>query len=1685
MSTICEKKCSTVIYNNDLINITEIDEVASNGVDLESFILYNLAYSTLPSELYPSEYKSLDIFPANDIKQTNIINNTDSNITSELFALDINFSEESVGNTEYDFLIGNIEKTIYLDPSNISYYDCSFQYDLSYNNDLQFTTDNSWSVIINRNVSPMNEFAAFNSNLNEINDKYPFTVNESFNYNTKYSLFVDGYYFTKNTLNQNVPELSDIVYSLAYNNLYGVTNDPTYNYNETTDFVKYQFIQEDPVILVDISGNETVSQLSIGNNVGGDLPSTDVSVNMFKAIMEENNVDINTIMDGAKVSIVLGDEVKGGYYPDSNANGIFSTSDSNPNAPQEIFQINPFLSTYIKDGIVKAPHKFKIYNGSVTLTNVNSDNLNNIIVDSGIEVLKTPYNSTNGFITINSSNSYDRVTFPNGENTDFTKSVQILYQSDVSNGEVSLNYAMRTGSIVEFSILTLFPLISKYVMNDGRDVAINNDTLLVIADGKPNDTYYDSSFNSTITFESNYYPGKNTVGIISIENKSYIYDSSSNSAVIYYDNNEEYEIEGSESNVSIENYYFPDLSGVYRVHLKTKHLSDISENAILTNGKFTTYYNIENEYENAINDMNPVLTTHKNKVSFFTNDYNVVTCYNKLLSIPIEYKFVLDNPTVNISSIKHRIDISFQDVDANGNLFQNYATYDDNSIMYLNKQVVSRISTLVNSSDITTDDKVKFPVKKYNFYKVTETSTYNIVFNSNLPLYVDLYIELFDIQETVEYYELYDERGVKILCQKIINHFSANNIALSLANVSLNDSNTSSILIITPYLLYSTYLNIEFTNNEYDDVWQSVSETVLFDPYYDKCVTIYGLVDGSDALVNVYIQFDSINVFNESDYYVLQNQETGNYNFIVNEHEYTIENMDALNNFNLYTLWEDVTNETDLTPYTIVTYTENSISLEINDMSGNLLSKITQLYGFNFNYQILASDQTIFKVDTTIDGEMTTEYLGSSEVDGTLTLADGVEFTYIGTPQTGYTEVFTLNPDKAQVILVNDTTYINSVDTNPYYLELTDLAYSNDEEVANKTVVVSSITEKGYITKNIVFTQLRGYSSDNITILRTPSSAKFYIIYTDPVDGITKKLSDIIPNFYYGLIQHIDNLEQEGIAHNIVVSKPKQVKGYYDEDSNEYILPNFENHVSEESTPFTNFKKAIDATIIGEASILSDNSISVFNINVVGGNWTTTIENPDGSVLFESSGNLTNYQVLTPFAYSRNVKSFNIEYSFTLNVSDIIVNKSTDGFIGNPVSSTYVPYGVYTNNELLNGIVLSNVKFTRNSEITWIESFIAYNVISPPQYYSSFVNPYYTVNKITDLPYDYTEITPNAVVNYYYDVFTTNMNQFEYMDDNDILFTISKLFNKPLVSFKTNKLVTPYNFDIKGNYIKISVWINTSSGREIIDTLYKEINELGTIDDMTDTIYRHRKMIVDRLSDGSYQVKYRQKSTIMTDNRICDYNIVFNIGNAFLPVPSPNPIYLDSYSYMGGEKVSFYQSDIHYYGDSYYILFDKYSADINCSYAEVLSDINVNQIQFTVSSHYRKIVSLNSIEYSDSRKINIPELLKESGINPKTIFLSDWIIDASYETQLIGISFDSLNQNGLELIQGLFTSKTTENLPKALYIERQDILKVISVAGTNVVRITNSGNFHNSRINTNLIQLMEVKNIPSVCDDDV
>jgi hypothetical protein len=683
MSIICEKKCSTVIYNNDLINIAEIDEISTSNVDIESFILCNLAYSTLPGDLYPSEYKSLDIYPANDIKLTNLINNTDSNITSELFALDINFSEEIKGVTEYDFLIGNIEKTIYLDPSNVSYYDCSFQYDLSYNNDLQLTTDNSWNVLFDRNMSPMNEFAAFNSKLNEINDKYPFTINESSNYNVNYSLFVDGYYFTKNSINKNVPEVFDNEYSLARNNLSGVINNPNYNYNESLDFVKYQFYQPDPTIPVDISGIETVYQLSIGDKNGFDLPSTNVSVDMFKAIIAENNVDINTITDGAKVSIVLGDKVKGGYYPDNIATGIFATSDSDPNAPHDIFQINPFLSTYIKEGIAKAPHKFKIYNGSVTLTDVNSDNINNIIVDSGIEVLKTPYNNTNGFININGSNSYNRITYPNGKNTEFTNTVQILYQSDVSNSQLYLDNAMRTGTIVEFSVLTLFPIIVKYSINsdDNREIAVSNDTLLVIADNKENDTYYDSSFNNTIMFESNYYPGKNTVGIISIENKSYIYDSSSNSAVVYFNNDETYAIEGTEAIVSIENYYFSDLSGLYRVHLKSKHLSDISENAILSNGIFTTYDNIENGYSDIPNDIDPVLSTHKNKVSFFTNDYNVVTCYNKLLSIPIEYNFVLDNPTVNISSIKHRIDVSFQDVDANGNLFQNYATYDDNSII--------------------------------------------------------------------------------------------------------------------------------------------------------------------------------------------------------------------------------------------------------------------------------------------------------------------------------------------------------------------------------------------------------------------------------------------------------------------------------------------------------------------------------------------------------------------------------------------------------------------------------------------------------------------------------------------------------------------------------------------------------------------------------------------------------------------------------------------------------------------------------------------------------------------------------------------------------------------------------------------------------------------------------------------
>jgi hypothetical protein len=151
------------------------------------------------------------------------------------------------------------------------------------------------------------------------------------------------------------------------------------------------------------------------------------------------------------------------------------------------------------------------------------------------------------------------------------------------------------------------------------------------------------------------------------------------------------------------------------------------------------------------------------------------------------------------------------------------------------------------------------------------------------------------------------------------------------------------------------------------------------------------------------------------------------------------------------------------------------------------------------------------------------------------------------------------------------------------------------------------------------------------------------------------------------------------------------------------------------------------------------------------------------------------------------------------------------------------------------------------------------------------------------------------------------------------------------------------------------------------------------------------------------------------------------------------------------------------------MIVDKYNTDTNFNYNTLL-DGTIREVYFPVRSHSFKEIYLGSIVDACGNIVDQSEYLSQ--IDIADISNVAWTLDSSFSLQYIGITLSGLSTKGINDIGNLLKYAPGESLSsKALYVKRQDAIRLTNVLGNNLFRVTNSGNVQTQRMVTSNVSL--------------
>ena len=1643
------------VVNKDLMDLTEISNSITSKTTgtvseevLEQIICYNLVQNTLPLDLSNNidQNQTLTVSGGKEKMNGIMISNNDDVFDSELLAMKLSYTTNAATTNDetYTYSMGNtFSSTIVKKGTTVSYENSALKITVDFNNDIQYSLNQNdgpsdWNVQFTRDRDSLNNyFAAVNSNLNTSNGSYPMYIEEltSDDYivnDGRYISSIDG------STNEHIYSTFNSSYSLSTNNLdYSIVSNHSY---ESSDFTMYKLVQDSPTVTLYIDTDASNLPISTSTNTN----ISDVSLSVFESnvatALANRGLTINDIKDGFKIEVYIADDSSGGF--NVNNNDILTIGTNN------IKDSNAFTAVGIRSG--NEDMYIDITNGSLDLSgNDVSSNVLNVGLTSGYEHLDFSYNTQNGTVSIYVEPVNSRVYIYDDNNLgSIVDTINVFYNCTESlaydpSGCSVLDNSMKVNPAVQLGAgivvpTTDVPLNQCFTLNDNRNFKKSGDTALVIsnidtfnANGMP--TYSDVSFVSNIS--DNFLD--TDIVFITVTNKNVLAEDTPLTA----DDNSV--IQHSLSSVIIQNmeltsYIFDD----YKIRLDNKRISvDLSNSTQPTNG-----------WSLASTNVNDFLVSNPIKTSILYDDCLFM---RSGLDTSFNYTFSIATPTVNnAQSIKHRIDICFNDVDvdASGNPFltPRYAYLDDNDITY-SIPSVSDVSSVLQDSAYTINNGVPSQVdnkSKIIIKRVTSTVTYTASFEPKLPFYTNIKLQSPTITETVVSYKLYDNDGNELpdMYLKYFKDVSGN--SLSLVNVSQSQP-FDTVLQITPQgcsTLKATLLGS--TNSILEQV--PLSSIPDLDPFFNT-ESVIDISGNGTATVTVQVTYPTIL---DKEYYMIDttNKPGEAISFETTLYKYsTLYTSSSNNSFDAFSpynsSWVNLNSSywgNEISPPSeeslrnvITLDASNVLTLTIYNSSDDVLATIRQpntiINDFNIIRCIDPLVITYNRINYVNEGwsSWNTNYTTAVKKNGvrSIYVADGI---YIDTPnnnpsQYSYVE-FSLNTDEFSVQFVDGYSLINNGWDSTH--DFTDISHVYVGE--GLELIVHSNDD---VTRSVVFDKYRGYNlivgGDNITIVRTSMTAVFTVV-TDNSGVFTQTFTDFANNGTY------------------VVNNAVNGNG----DSFDLGLE-----------------------IYGSLSLMQNSTDRIY-IDVQGASIYWVFQNTDNSVYFDGNSTLLDSSFPDLFGWKpRRIFSNYYFLSLTYNIPDVkyytldssgSVTVSGANLYGNPVSKAWDTNYQSTNLTVNGGFTQSGIEVYRN--FSYVENgFTAYLVVTPPQ---MKLNYNLADANVIRFPYNpsimHGTSSPHYLQKIYYLTIDSDSN-FNTSYSVPILpggvnatFTNNNLYNIQ----KYKDIIEAYNpitsrFVIVGNYIAIEYYSGTyNSNNTPTDYIFAEY----TIDQLLNE-YNEDKLQVSKQSGTTiYDVNYSQFIGGNSGNQNSNFNIKFSISDAFLaPPPSGSaPLVQDnsliiSLAAPASTVASFYQSNIKLVDSSFVLVVDKYeTSGVNYNALNVIT----SEVFFVVTSHWTSSFSVDGSSlpaigdgsYGDS--FDVTDLFRN--IQPNDI---EFVEDISFTTINTGLTLSALSSSGITNLTNLISYDTNLNLlSKTYYINSPDILRVNSMFGLPVYRVTNYGN---------------------------
>ena len=1720
-----------VLNNQDFVSTKQLNNsLNSSGYilsddDFENYITYKLAEQTAPSDLLNNEYpndpaNSLDIIDSSFLNQTVIINNNDTLLVNENFSMKMNYVHEPISSYDsYTYSIGGgeyINTNVALLNTTHSLYDSNIKIDVSFNNDTQYTdNDGAWSVDFDRSSNNMNNFACINSYLEDPCGNSPFYILE--NSVNIYSLgnnpesvanpggtyYGTHKYFTRDSSGIMIPHDINSSYTLDANFCRSELNDLSNNNNayqyHQSEFNTFKIIQDQPHV------DNTLQDENYNNVSGLVVPiqynGSNINSSTFDVsnIFYTNNSNWNLIGDQFQISLNIGDSEQGGYTNDPLANPVFEIDDS------QLYRDvnNPYLTINPQN----TPHLVDITNGYITTQSVNnSGNEDFINIGNESENLTQNYYDVSGEVCIFTKDVNNRVYYENGMNSIYdtsfgtpsslTDSVEVYYNSSEWSYGTDINSSLSNYikglDNVYYSVEVISPSTATTILaDDNRNLAKNNNALLTVSTTNSDINLYDLSF----VLQSNLSTDPNYLQIISIQNESILAD---NAPIKDQSGNDI--SGGSVSSVLVQNINLDELNYQnYRVIMTTKTVSDISNLLQLNNG-----------WSVASSTETPYMIGDSTKTGVIRDDYLFMTNTSNLsgqssgMDISMSHTFQLaSNVITSTQAVKHQIEIKFTDL-ASNTTYDNYETmfYLDDQDISLNP--VGSPVTVEDPSCITitpsslNTGSTTYSASNYNFKKFTTNRKYIASYDSKFQFYTNLRFVTPTITERSTYYQIYDLCGNQ-LPSYMLKYFQCvdNNHLLSNVYVDLVDESDNVKTYNTGYFDFTqevcSILNVDlhgtFDGVNYVDVSGSFSS--YLDPFFNLKTTIHGF-DGQDAVGTINVKLNNGVIINQTSYYIQTIEKPGmNVSFSATKYVYSVGYSDPiLENFTFYNNFYDIDGSTHCNVNLEISGNTNIMS--ISDGTGLLATILHPSYYIN-NYNIIVCSAPLMFVN---GNEI--DYFYTLAVDNKVQVDNGVYYYNINNPSIGMSDTFYLSSDSFSLKFSNGNGFPN----NSQYVTRT-LFTSN---IVGTPLYCENNTYDNH-TKSVEFSFVRGYNStynqelpfDNITnsyydviaLLRTPSTLTFrlYDIAGGNMDISGSTAEQYFGNIYNGMELNVDNVVglgsnnqtyNLGLLMYINLSTLSDDQVYY-KNTLQYSSYNISVRVA---SYFTN---------------IDGNPYAPSIINEVSSGYVTDIEQSGPSVGLQKD-------LLYPYILGVKASCIKSYGNYTLrivrNVPDLkVYSLDTPSYIGNPLTADVNP-GVWNyefstsyNDFVLTGFQLSNLNVRRlaadadnNGHVVFYNSYYSYYVVAPPSF---SVYGYHTNINVMNVP----------VVGYTPSFFTS----FDVNNDSNSYYYNSLTFSQDNIFNYVNYLTVhdKYSFLIEGNYISISIYnggiglFGTNNGPDYVDshsaayeTLYTnvKINELSDVSNYVE---------VSRDASLNYNIDYKQ-ILLSSYSHYSNFNIHFSVGNAFLgPNADPNntgrPTYYLRTPTDIGTEVSFYQANIIYNDTSgngladidpeaqtgYFMIIDKYDTDSNINY-NVIIDGTIREVYFPVQTHKTKEIYLGEIVDASGNIINQQDYLNQ--ITLADVSNASWMIDNSFELQYIGITISALSNAGKDNIGNLLKYNQQEGLKsKALYVRRQDAIRMTNVLGNNLFRVTNSGNVHSQRIVTSNVSLFYPPNtIPNI-----